>query len=258
MKTMKSTSIFALTVLMLVCSPVLPPAHALIFFGEDINTSYTGGAVDDSVPLVVRPNSDAASNSFQSQLTGVSTENFEGFTNGATPTVLTFGPDLASLTGNPSILEVAAGTTFNGIYPTSGTKTLFQVLQSSFDISFSSPQAAFGFYATDIGELASLQLNFDSVSGPDVLIPVPHTLNPNNTGSVLFFGYIDAQNPFNKVTFINTNPGSNDGFGYDDLTIGRAENVVDTTVPEPGTLALFVLGGIGTAVTRQKKRGLSI
>jgi len=249
---MRNILIFICTLLWLAGAPDLPSAHALVFFGEDINTSYTGGAIDDSVPLVVRPNSDAASNSFQSQLTGVSTENFEGFANGATPSVLTFGPDLANLTGNPSILEVAAGTTFNGIYPTSGTKTLFQVLQSSFDISFSNPQAAFGFYATDIGELASLQLSFDSVSGPDVLIPVPHTVNPNNTGSVLFFGYIDSQNPFTKVTFINTNPGSNDGFGYDDLTIGRVENVIDATVPEPATLTLFLLGGVGAVVSRRR------
>ena len=75
----------------------------------------------------------------------------------------------------------------------------------------------------------------------------------NNTGSVFYFGFIDAANPFTKVTFLNTNPGSNDGFGYDDLTIGRVENVVETAVPEPATLTLIMLGGLGAAFSGRKR-----
>ena len=57
----------------------------------------------------------------------------------------------------------------------------------------------------------------------------------NHTGSVIFYGVIDTSNLFKQVSFLRTlNTG--DGFGFDDMIIGRLENL--SPIPEPSTLVI--------------------
>jgi hypothetical protein len=127
------------------------------------------------------------------------------------------------------VLTVASGVTFNGVFPTSGSNVYFLFLtggSSSFSITFSSPQAAFGFYATDVGDgFGQLVLRFHHPDGSDSDVTVPSTVG-GTTGSIFYFGIVDPDAPFDSVTFTNT--GAGDGFGFDDLTIGRASQFVPT------------------------------
>lgn len=201
------------------------------FFGEDVNTSDNPQTqTEETVPLTVRPNADGARDRFLAKLTGVSTESFDALTDQTNPPLpLTFGADTATLTGAGNVLAVTPGATFSGVFPTSGTNVYFLFLtsgSSSFSVAFSSPQAAFGFYATDVGDGNSeLVLTFHRPDGSTVDVTVPSTQGIR-TGSIFYFGVLDPDAPFDSVTFRNT--GSGDGFGFDDLTIGRASQFVPT------------------------------
>jgi hypothetical protein len=260
----------ALLPVALACSLALTgatvPVHAspLIFFGEDLNTTCVQNSCSpgNDVPdrLGSRPNSTAAQLAFLANLSGVTTENFEGLTPGllAAPISLMFGADTATLSVSAAseIRNVPVGT-YNGTHPISGNQYLLQnvAAQNTFEIAFSSPQAAFGFFATDIGDAgARLVLTFTTVGGGTESITVPNSTTgtgPSVSGSVLYFGLIDTRNLFTKVTFTNTN-STQDGFGFDDMTVGREGQVV-ATVPEPATLALFGLGLAGLGLSRRRK-----
>lgn len=196
------------------------PAHAapITYFGED-NTSGSGP----------HPLSDAAQASFLSQLVGVSTQTFSSFaTNTNLPISVTFGSDTANLTGSGTIL----GSPNAGRYAISPTQYL--ETRSGFTLTFSTAQAAFGFYGTDIGDFGG-QLSIKLDGGAP--ITVPHSLGSSGStsGHTLFFGVIDVASPFTTVQFLNTD--TSDAFGFDDFTIGRREQVA--AVPEPSSLALF-------------------
>jgi hypothetical protein len=213
------------------------------FFGEDL------GPGDDSVRLAAMPNSLAARNAFLSHLTGVSTESFEGFDDGASgPFTLTFGGDTGTLSnGAGATVKSQPSGTFNGTFPTTGNKFLLTGIGGgAFTITFSAPQSAFGFFATDVGDGGGqIGLLFDATP-----VAVPSSaLTP--TGSALFFGYINTDTAFTTVTFNNLSQGI-DGFGFDDLTVGRRENVT-APVPEPAAWAMFLLGfaTLGTAIRRR-------
>ena len=90
-----------------------------------------------------------------------------------------------------------------------------------FQIQFGTPQAAFGFYATDIGDNGS-QVTVTLVCSDDTQtnLPIPsHALY--RSGSVLFFGVIDRSMPFTGVIVSNALPAG-DGFGLDNMTIEQA------------------------------------
>lgn len=206
-------------------------AAGITFFGEDL----AGG----SLPT---PNSDAAAASFLGSLIGVSTETFETFAPGpqVSPIVVTFGLDTASLAGGGMIIRDAQSAGRFAISPT-------QYLENrpGLTLTFSAPQAAFGFYGTDIGDFGGqLSISFDG--GPAML--VPHTLGTNGdpNGTALFFGYIDVADPFTTVLFINTD--ESDAFGFDNFTIGRQEQV---RIPEPGVLALLAIALLGFGAARR-------
>jgi hypothetical protein len=234
-------------------------AHAgIIFFGEDINRTATGN--NEDAVRIPHPNADAARAAFLAQLQGVATETFEGFAPNSSVSTLTFGPDTATLSSPLTVLNIPTGT-FNGVFPISGKQTLLQAVgpPDTFSIDFSSPQAAFGFYATDIEVPGNLALQFLLADGVSIMVrPVPtlaEGLAPNNnTGSVAYYGVIDTANPFIRVSFLRT-LDSGDAFGFDDMTIGRVENV--TPVPEPSTLTLvaIALPCLALLMRRRKSAG---
>jgi hypothetical protein len=206
----------------------LSHAAPTTFFGQDLNTLPPAGpGSDNPTRLTVHPEADEAANRFLSRLVGVATETFESFPDQSSPAMLTFGPDTATLTGGPVVYNVPTNT-FNGTFPISGDQFLLLVAQSSsfFRINFSTPQAAFGFYATDV-EVAQLRITLVATNGNRTELTVP-TFSAENptlpTGSVLFFGVIDTEAPFVTVEFARIG-ASVDGFGFDNMTIGRVGQV---------------------------------
>jgi hypothetical protein len=177
---------------------------------------------------------------------GVSTENFESFANNSVPPLnLTFGADTATLTGGSAINSFFPASPAGRI-PTSGTK--YFTANNTFNIAFSTPQAAFGFYGTDIGDFnGQLTLTLNFAGGGSTVIDVPHTLEAPSA-SILYFGVIATTSAelFSSLSFGTTT--GDDIFGFDDMTIGRLEQV--NTVPEPGTIAL-VAAGIGIVALRR-------
>ena len=201
------------------------------FFGED----NAGG----SLPV---PNSAAAEADFLSNLVGVGTEDFESFASGATPPLnLDFGvAGTASMQGN----GMTVSGPMTGTFPISGTKQV-QGFANSFDILFSDPVAALGFYATDVGDVSG-RLTLTFANGGATVIDVPHTLN--NNGNAMYFGYINTDNPFLSVSFKNSS--NNDRFGFDNMTIG---NVSQVQVPEAAsTILLLGLSLASVGVCRRK------
>jgi cysteine-rich repeat protein len=212
-------------------TPLLAFADPVIFFGEDINTTLSCGAGTDNPDRIATPNSDIAHVAFIENLSGVAVEDFESFVDGANPGSLSFGSETATVLGGPEIKDVPTET-FNGAFPISGDKLLFHLgVGSEFDIVFSNPQAAFGFYATDVGDGgAQLILTLTHDVGGPTTIPVPHATTPcplgaSTSGSAFYVGIVDLDNPFTQVTFANT-LSQLDGFGFDDMTIAVAEQVL--------------------------------
>ena len=224
----------SLTCLLILAGAIAPTSGVAqqTFFGEDTGAS-------SSLPV---PNSALAESQFLAMLDNVRVEDFEGLpTNVNFPLVIGFGTDNATLAGTNLINNTGvASSNIGGRFPISGDQYLNLGSDDapSFTLTFDSPQAAFGFYATDIGDVdGQLALSFDG--GPNVV--VPHTANSPN-GAALYFGYINVNSTFTTVEFRNT-MGDADAFGFDDFTIGRVEDVV----PEPTTAALFAVGALGLA-----------
>lgn len=213
-------------------------AAPTIFFGENL----TPGETVSGDPATARAN-------FLASLSGVSTETFESFPAGPAPVLaLTFtgsaGTINGTLAGGGSINDIP----FVGLFATSGVK-YYDNQFSPFSVSFTSPIAAFGFYGTDIGDVEG-QLTLTLVGGGTQVIDIPHTI-AGPSGSLLFFGIIDTENPFVSVTF--TGSSVSDRFGFDDLTVGDVQQVVPAL--EPATLALFGVGLGAWGLTRRRKAG---
>ena len=223
---------------------VATSAHAapVTFFGEDLS---------NSAPLAVHKNADAARNNFFANLNGVGTETFEGFATGAAaPLSIDFGnAGTATLLGSGSIYS---GATSSNQYPISGTK--FFRTTGTFNLAFSSPISAFGFYGTDIGDVAaSLVLTLTGSNGVTTLA-VPNVVNSTTAdGSALYFGFYDTTNTYSAISFAGA---GNDVFGFDDFSIGSRQAVAPTpgAVPEPASWAMMILGmgAVGFAMRRRR------
>ncbi len=213
-------------------------AQPTTFFGED-----TG--LGEDTRLTSHPNADAARDAFLAQLNNPGTEDFESFADGATaPLAANFGPaGTATLQGTGYVNEVPTGTNGYGRYPISGDK--YWDSSSSFYIEFSEPQVAFGFYGVDVGDFSG-QLTLTYEDGTAETITIPHTVNSPG-GTVIYYGFIDLEKPFTKVTFGNTEAGT-DVFGFDDFTIGTREQVGPQAVPTLTPIGLIALIGLLSVV----------
>ena len=233
-----------LTVIILAACVLTTRATPVVYFGEDLNPSQQiGEQPDNPARLTNYPFSTLAANRFYSRLTGVATEHFESYAPGTGPHTLTFGPDTATLSGASTIYDVPTNTS-NGTYPTSGNRFLQLVSGSPgfFAIDFSTAQAAFGFFATDIEE-AQLQVILVTQGGVRTTQTLASTL-PQASGGVTFFGVIDTESPFVRVEFSRIG-NQEDGFGFDDMTIGRVEQVHS----EPASLDIGLYAGVGITGT---------
>ena len=228
--------------------PSLAFAAPTIYFGENL----TPGAAVSGAPLTAR-------NLFAAQLTGVSTETFEGLAAGTPPAVLTFtgsaGPIAASLSANGGQICVTNGCGGSGRFATSPV-TYFDVSDRDFTITFSTAIAAFGFYGTDIGDFnGQLTIELIRTGGTNTMLTVANTIGAPD-GSLLFWGAIDTANPFNAIKFGNTNAGT-DFFGFDDVIVGDKKQVTGG-VPEASTWAMMIAGfGIVGFAMRARTRKVS-
>lgn len=235
---MKKIIVLMLAVIVLSTSSAF--ALNMTFFGEDL------GPLTQSDP---RPNADAARADFFTYLVGVGTEDFEGVPAGTTsPLTIDFGAaGTATLNGGG---DVTSDTTY-GAFPISGSK-YWEASDTSFSLNFSDSIAAFGFYGTDIGDWGGT-VTVTTQDGVSTAYEIPHTSVPDGStsGSALYWGVIDTDNPFISITFDNTY-GVGDWFGFDDFSIGSIEQV-QPTIPEPGTLLLLGSGLIGLLALGRKK-----
>ena len=115
--------------------------------------------------------------------------------------------------------------------------------QVTWDI-FTNPATAFdaiGFYLADAEDQGAV-LTLDLDNGTTQTIDIPTTgLNQNLLYITLTF---DPAVLSASIVFNNSN--DHDGWGIDDVTIGKVQ------VPEPGSLALLGLGILGLGVARRK------
>ncbi|HTM96515.1 MAG TPA: PEP-CTERM sorting domain-containing protein, partial [Croceibacterium sp.] len=201
------------------------------FFGQDQN------------PGSSTINSDAAHTQFLSNLSsGVGTENFEGIAGGNYGSLaLTFPGSTGNITANLSgslLICTTNGCGGAGRFATSGTHYLDTT--DNFTLTFSSPISAFGFYATDLGDING-DLTLLLTGGGTVNFTVPTAGSAD--GNQLFWGFIDPLQSYSGIQFGNTASGS-DFFGFDDMIIGDLGQV-QIGVPEPGALAMLGMGLLG-------------
>jgi hypothetical protein len=69
---------------------------------------------------------------------------------------------------------------------------------------------------------------------------------------VIFYGRIDASNPFDSVEFTSS---SGEVFAFDQMTIGSVAQVVPSTVPEPISMTLLGTGLLGWERTNPQPQG---
>jgi hypothetical protein len=223
----------------------LPSSAFTIYTGFDPN----GNAGVNLLTTTGIPVSSAAEAAFLANLVGTGTETFESFASGTSgPLPIVFpGAGTATLTGSGTIQSVASGTTNGfGRYGVSATK-FWEVAAGqagNFDISFSDPIAAFGFYGIDIGDFAgTLSLNFDN--GNIATQAIASAPISQADGSVLFWGIITdpSEGAISSISFVTT-AGTGDVFAFDNMTIGSREQVKPPSAPSsvPGPLPLLGAG----------------
>jgi hypothetical protein len=230
-------------------------AAPITFFGEDLSP---GGTVP------VGGNAETARNNFLSGLVGVGNEDFEGFANltsiGGAGINISFpgssGAITANLSGLGGICDQTVGGSVGGIgcgfqrFATSPDNYL-QSASGGFDLAFSDPIAAFGFYGTDFGDFSG-QVTMTLSNGAVEVIDIPHTQGSSAGGNVLFWGFIDPTTTYTDIAFTNTGGGS-DVFGFDDMVIGD-ERQIGPVIPEPSSVALYGVSLLLAGMAGRRRR----
>ena len=184
----------------------------------------------------------------------VGSEGFETQTVGSVgPLALTFpgsmGDITATLTGDGRVTDSSGAGDFN---TTPGGGNWWQTDHGEFQIDFSKPIAAFGFYGTDIGDASGqVTLTLTDVNNMVTSLTIP---NPTFSfdGSQLFYGFVDTANSYKSIAFGNTSAGG-DNFGFDDMVIGDLGQLKNPPVLGlPGTLALMSLALVAAASVRRR------
>jgi hypothetical protein len=79
------------------------------------------------------------------------------------------------------------------------------------------------------------------------------TFVPELNGGMRFWGVLFGSNAIDRVDFTLTGlPDDADVFAFDDLTVADASQV-QSTVPEPATLALMGVGLLGVLAVRRRR-----
>jgi len=252
----KAMSVFTLTFTTIILLSFNVQAVPIEILGKDINTTR-----ELHIPDI--PNSISAQNEFLSYIEGYIVEDFESFSNegkSVQPTDLKidFGvAGTATLKGGYVSGTWDTVAINNGRFSTDETGDKFLEVrtgedgnwdEASFTLEFEQAQSAFGFFGTDF-ENSGTKFTFETADGRTTIFDIPFN-DPN--GSAFFFGVIDTENPFIKVTFDGLNNAA-DWYGFDDFTIAIKEQVAIPT-PEPATLILLVSGLAGLAGFRRKQR----
>jgi hypothetical protein len=219
-------------------------------------TTYSGA--DYGVgPGGLRPNSDAAAAAFAAaagSLGPVSLVDFENLPLGynqtfeAAPGIHIALTDLdgadtdcgvvagADVTkGYNTTLGVGKGGQFLGVVPFFGIGT------TEVGFTFDSPIQAWGAYLTGVGTAnGNLHVSFNDGSSQDLAV----VGSPD--GGVQFFGFILAGNAISSVQLLQNGVVGNtrDMYGVDDIRV--------VSVPEPATLAVLALGGVGMLARRRR------
>lgn len=215
---------------------------------------FGNNAADQAAFGVIPIGSEAAvqRSAFLEQLSTSRSESFETVVDQTRPTVaaplLIFG-STATLTQLDAQLgniqaDKLPGSVFVGRFNTTpdvitgviGDGKWWQT-KGDFTVTFNTPTNAIGFYGTDFGDFGGTVLidlyNGMTQVGADIEVG-PDTGGQN--GSLLFFGYIDTDNPFDTIVFkvtqaIGTPLGSEKLVGFDDFIVGA---FADATFPYDG------------------------
>lgn len=230
-------------------SAAVAATTALFALAAPLRAQTTFFGLDD--PRGALTNSNSARDNFLAQLLTFGTDDIEA-RSGTNPT-LVFGT--TGVTGATSNLSVFQGA--GSFAPVSGTNSLLNPNSSvNSAITFSSPIVGFGLYVvsagTTGGNTLSLRLE-NTITITDRVVPIV-SYTAANIDNVFYFGVIDAGSPFNRITIQSTNPS--DGFFPDDLTAATAVVPTSGVIPEPGTLALLLVGSLttGAGLLRRRKR----
>lgn len=187
------------------------PADApLLFFGED----WERGAD--------LPAARAAREAFLSYLDGAAVEDFEGESGRVLS--LELGGYGARIAGGARDSVSAAVALAPGRHATSARR-YYEHGSDVLVIELDRPVEGVGFFAIDVGDAGGrLRVTVADGEGWEEVVPVPHTVvrrgDGRGDGAVLFFGLIAPGGAIRRVELENVgDPG--DGFGYDDLVVGR-------------------------------------
>ncbi len=222
-----------------------------VFFGWDDNPNGV-------VPLLDRPNHDAAKAQYLSALGSVGTLDFESIPDGPIHGLVSFGSETEALwtsSGGSNVTESQVKSTSEyEAYAFSGRK--YYMVQSdpgtiALTITFAKTLRSVGLSFSDEADWFGIGNNPGHIIdfGYGEKFDMWHGLDTSkiHTGSAFFMGII-ADQPFASMTITYSSKGSGTGTSADAVGI---DDMMVSTVPEPGSLAAI---GFGLALVGLRRR----